>query len=47
VVETDLLERAVSGKGRGLVAQHEGTAVLDLRPFQLVTLRFRHDPAGS
>jgi alpha-mannosidase len=46
VVETDLLERPVSGEGRGLVAQHSGTAVLDLRPFQLVTLRFRRDPAG-
>jgi alpha-mannosidase len=47
VVETDLLERPVSWEGRGLVAQHSGTAVLDLRPFQLVTLRFRRDPARS
>ena len=46
VVETDLLERPVSGEGRGLVAQHSGTAVLDMRPFQLVTLRFQRDPAG-
>ena len=47
VVETDLLERPVSGEGRGLVAQHSGTAVLELRPFQLVTLRYRRDPAGA
>jgi alpha-mannosidase len=46
VVETDLLERPVSGPGRGLVAQRSGTAVLELRPFQLVTLRFRRDPAN-
>ena len=47
VVETDLLERPVGGEGRGLVAQRSGTAVLDLRPFQLVTLRFRRDTAGA
>ena len=47
VVETDLLERPVSGEGRGLVAQRSGTAVLDLRPFQLVTLRFRRDTAEA
>jgi alpha-mannosidase len=47
VVETDLLERPVSGEGRGLIAQDSGTAVLELRPFQLVTLRFRRDPAGA
>jgi alpha-mannosidase len=47
VVETDLLERPVSGSGRGLVAQRAGTAVLELRPFQLVTLRFRGNSAGS
>ena len=45
VVETDLLERPVSGEVRGLVAQQSGTAVLELRPFQLVTLRFRRPPA--
>ena len=47
VVATDLLERPVGSEGRGLVAQHSGTAVLELRPFQLVTLRFRRDPAGA
>jgi alpha-mannosidase len=46
VIETDLLERPVSGDGRGLVAQQSGTAVLELRPFQLITLRFRRDPAN-
>ena len=46
VVETDLLERPVSGSGGGLAAQRSGTAVLELRPFQLITLRFRRDPAN-
>ena len=46
VIETDLLERPISGPGRGLVTQRSGTAVLELRPFQLITLRFRRAPAA-
>ncbi len=45
VVETDLLERPVNGEGGGLADRRSGTAVLELRPFQIVTLRFRRDPA--
>ena len=44
VVETDLLERPVSGEGPGMVTQHSGIAALELRPFQLITLRFRRSP---
>ncbi|HEY5822303.1 MAG TPA: glycoside hydrolase family 38 C-terminal domain-containing protein [Propionibacteriaceae bacterium] len=39
VVETDLLEREVPAAG--LRSAEAGTARLELRPFQLVTLRFR------
>ncbi|WP_394939550.1 alpha-mannosidase [Psychromicrobium sp. YIM B11713] len=38
VLETDLLERPVAAKA---LAQTEGALELQLRPFQLVTLRFR------
>ncbi|GAB3523450.1 alpha-mannosidase [Arthrobacter monumenti] len=38
IIETDLLEREVSASG--ITAHSDGAAKLELRPFQLVTLRF-------
>lgn len=44
--ETDLLERPVATRG-ALVGEAEGQVSLDLRPFQIVTLRFRQPAAPS
>ncbi|WP_432573811.1 alpha-mannosidase [Kineococcus sp. SYSU DK005] len=40
VTETDLLERDVA-EPRALRGEHEGAAVVELRPFQIATLRWR------